>query len=113
MPIPTTPLAGAAISFSLMLGGAVAAEPELEAGRKIFTETSEPACAICHILADAEAVGKVGPNLDQLEPTLEQVRAAVTSGIGVMPAFSETMSEEEIETVSQYVATAVKDAGKK
>lgn len=112
MPIPTTPLAGAAISFSLLFGSAVAAEPDLEAGRKIFTETSEPACAICHALVDAEAVGEVGPNLDQLKPTLEQVRAAVTSGIGVMPAFSETMSEEEIETVSQYVAAVVKEPGK-
>lgn len=113
MSIPTTLLAGAAITLSLMFGGAIAAEPDLEAGRKIFTETSVPACAVCHILADAESAGKVGPNLDQLKPTLEQVRAAVTSGIGVMPAFSETLSEEEIETVSQYVAATVDDTGKK
>lgn len=75
-----------------------------EAGRTIFNETAQPQCALCHVLADAEAEGKVGPNLDELQPSVDQVRVAVTSGVGVMPAFEGTLSEEEIETVSAYVA---------
>ena len=46
----------------------------------------------------------MGPNLDELQPSVDQVRVAVTSGVGVMPAFEGTLSEEEIETVSAYVA---------
>ncbi|UCH29204.1 MAG: sulfite oxidase, partial [Myxococcales bacterium] len=37
-----------------------------ERGRKIFRETAAPPCSTCHTLADAEAVGTVGPNLDDL-----------------------------------------------
>lgn len=81
-----------------------AQEVDREAGRTIFNETAQPQCALCHVLADAEAEGKVGPNLDELQPDMDQVRAAVTSGVGVMPAFEGTLSEEEIETVSTYVA---------
>lgn len=98
----STPLLGAAL---LALGAAPAmAGADLEAGRMIFTETAQPACAVCHALADAQAEAEIGPNLDAFNPTVEQVRAAVTSGIGVMPAFAETLSAEEIETVAQYVA---------
>lgn len=77
---------------------------ENDAGRTIFTETGVPACALCHTLADAEATAEIGPNLDDFKPTFEQVRAAVTSGIGVMPAYEETLSEDEIESVAKYVS---------
>lgn len=93
------------VAASLLCGlTAVTLAEDLAAGRAIFTETSVPACALCHTLADAEAEAKVGPNLDDFKPTFEQVRAAVTSGIGVMPAYEETLSEEEIVTVAKYVA---------
>ena len=51
-----------------------------------------------------ESEGEIGPDLDEFKPTVDQVRAAVTSEIGIMPAFSETLTKEEIETVSKYVA---------
>ncbi len=86
------------------LAGPATAEPDHDAGRALFTETSQPPCAVCHTLADAGAEGEIGPNLDSFKPSVEQVRTAVTSGIGVMPAFSETLSEEQIETLSAYVA---------
>lgn len=101
-----TPLfCGAAILAAMILGAAHAGT-DLEAGRQIFVEGAEPNCAICHSLADAEAEGEIGPNLDDLQPTVDRVRAAVTSGIGVMPAFADTMSEEDIDTVAHYVAVA-------
>ncbi|WOI55502.1 cytochrome c [Palleronia sp. LCG004] len=89
-------------------GAPIAAQ---EDGRAIFSETSQPQCALCHVLADADATGKVGPNLDELKPDVDQVRAAVTSGVGVMPAFADTLSEEEIETVSTYVAEVAGSGG--
>lgn len=98
-----TPFAGAALLVSLAASSA-AAEADLEAGRRIFNETAQPPCAVCHALADAGAEGEVGPNLDEFKPTVEQVRTAVSGGIGVMPAFDETLSAEEIEAVSRYVA---------
>jgi cytochrome c2 len=56
-------------------------------------------------LKDAGAEGEIGPSLDDFKPTVEQVRAAVTSGIGIMPGFAETLTDAEIETLSTYVAT--------
>ena len=56
-------------------------------------------------MKDAGAEGEIGPNLDDFKPTVEQVRAAVTSGIGIMPGFAETLTDAEIETLSTYVAT--------
>jgi len=88
--------------------GAAAAGPDeaqMEAGRKLFTAGATPACAICHALQDAGASGAVGPDLDELKPDAARVEAAVRNGIGVMPAF-ETLSDEDVQTLSRYVAAA-------
>lgn len=106
----TTPRFGGAILFALIASTA-GADADLEAGRMIFNETAQPACAICHSLKDAGAEAEIGPNLDEFKPTVEQVRAAVTSGIGIMPAFSESLTTEEIETVSKYVAQVTGGSG--
>jgi len=106
----TTPRFGGAIFFAL-IAGAAGADVDLEAGRTIFTETAQPACALCHALKDVGSEAEIGPNLDEFKPTLAKVRAAVTSGIGVMPAFSETLTKEEIETVSKYVAQVTGGSG--
>ncbi|MGR3464495.1 SorU family sulfite dehydrogenase c-type cytochrome subunit [Limimaricola sp.] len=91
-------------ALAMFPGVAAMAEPDLDAGRAIFNETAAPPCGVCHALADAGAEGAVGPDLDEFAPSFEQVRAAVTSGIGVMPAFEETMTPEQIDTVATYVA---------
>lgn len=77
----------------------------LEAGRQVFTEEATPSCAICHTLAEAGASGQVGPDLDQLQPTLEMVRQAVSGGVGIMPAYGDQLSEAQIEAVAHYVST--------
>jgi mono/diheme cytochrome c family protein len=55
-------------------------------GRKIFGDV----CGACHTLAEANAVGKVGPNLDQLKPTKQLIHNALINGKqvgnGTMPA---------------------------
>ena len=62
-------------------------------------------CGACHILKAAASEGNIGPNLDSLKPTEEQVRLVVTEGLGVMPAFGEEglLTPEEIDAVSHYV----------
>lgn len=82
-----------------------AADPaKLALGRTVFLEKAEPRCGVCHTLADAKTTGEIGPVLDELKPDLDRVKAAVTNGVGVMPAF-EALSPEQIEAVALYVAT--------
>jgi len=45
-------------------------------GREIFGER----CALCHTLAAANAVGKVGPNLDIIQPTEQLVLHTIANG---------------------------------
>jgi cytochrome c6 len=61
-------------------------------------------CSSCHTLAAAGATGVTGPNLDDLQPDVEQVRNQVINGGGGMPAFEGDLSDEEIDAVSSYVA---------
>lgn len=65
-------------------------------------------CATCHTLADAGAAGEIGPNLDVLKPTAAKVTDAVTNGVGVMPAYGETLSSAEISQLASYVADSVR-----
>jgi mono/diheme cytochrome c family protein len=55
-------------------------------GRHIFGDV----CGACHTLAAANAVGKVGPSLDQIKPTKNQLSLALVNGYqrgnGTMPA---------------------------
>ena len=69
---------------------------------------NKAACGACHILKAAASEGNIGPNLDILKPTEEQVKLIVTEGLGVMPAFGEEgiLTSEEIDAVSYYVFTS-------
>jgi mono/diheme cytochrome c family protein len=70
-------------------------------GKQIFTQN----CAGCHTLKDANASGKVGPDLDQLKPDEATTQRQVTNGGGAMPAFKGQLKPDEIQAVSQYVAS--------
>ena len=65
-------------------------------------------CGTCHILKAAASEGDIGPNLDILKPSEEQVKLIVTEGLGVMPAFGEEglLTSKEIDAVSFYVANS-------
>lgn len=71
-------------------------------GREIFLAN----CATCHTLSDAGSSGTVGPNLDEIDLSTEQVADQVENGGGGMPAFGDTLSDEEIDQVAAYVAGA-------
>lgn len=81
-------------------GGAAAASAE---GKTIFTTN----CGSCHTLQAAGTTGTVGPDLDELEPSLETVEHQVQNGGGPMPAFGNegTLSAEEVKAVSTYVSS--------
>ena len=73
------------------------------AGKTVFLGSA--ACGGCHTLADAGSSGNVGPNLDDLKPSAERVAAQVTNGGGAMPAFKDTLSEQQIADVGAYVSS--------
>ena len=82
-------------------GGGEGAAPAATSGEAVFASAG---CASCHTLAAAAASGAVGPNLDELRPDAATVAAAVTSGVGAMPAFEGRLSAAEIKAVADYVA---------
>ena len=70
-------------------------------GAKAFASAG---CASCHTLAAANASGQVGPNLDDLQPSADTVRAQVENGGSGMPSFSGDLSPAEIDAVATYVS---------
>jgi cytochrome c6 len=77
----------------------------LEQGRKLFQTDAEPACAICHTLADAGSKGKIGPVLDVLKPNEERVMNALRNGKGGMPPFVDHLTLDQMKTLARYVST--------
>jgi mono/diheme cytochrome c family protein len=75
-------------------------ETSTAAGKEVFLAQ----CGSCHTLADAGTTGSVGPNLDAAKPPVDLVVERVTNGQGIMPSFSDTLSEQQIADVAAYVA---------
>jgi mono/diheme cytochrome c family protein len=80
------------------------AEGDPAAGKEIFVGSA--GCSGCNTLADAQATGTVGPNLDQLKPSYDAVVTQVTNGGAVMPAFKDKLTAAQIQDVAAYVSTA-------
>jgi cytochrome c6 len=78
-------------------------EGDPAAGKEVFLGPS--ACGSCHTLADAGTSGTVGPNLDDSQPSYELALDRITNGQGGMPAFSNTLSEQQIADVAAYVSS--------
>lgn len=85
---------------------APAAASDDDAGRKLFTEVAKPPCGLCHVLAAAGTTGTIGPSLDELKPDADRVARAVKQGVGVMPSFEESLTDEQIAALARYVARA-------
>ena len=73
--IPVVILIGNHSSASAQVAGIKLNASEKQ-GRILFGEH----CAVCHTLAAAAAVGKVGPNLDQIQPPQELVLHTIANG---------------------------------
>ena len=75
------------------------------AGKEVFLGSA--GCAGCHTLADAGSTGSIGPNLDAASPSFDKAVERVTDGQGTMPAFKDTLSEQQIQDVAAYVSSVV------
>lgn len=69
----------------------------------------ESTCGSCHVLADADTDGTIGPNLDQTKPSLQKAITQITNGGGGMPPFKGQLTEKQIRALAQYL---VRVAGK-
>jgi mono/diheme cytochrome c family protein len=100
---------GFAVPAVVLLSDQAAAGPggkklkaDVQRGRVLFNQK----CATCHTLADANAVGRVGPNLDVLAPTegltLSAIREGRARGTGQMPA--QLLDGQDAKDVAAYIA---------
>ena len=78
----------------------------MKLGLDIFINKAD--CSSCHVLSSAKSDGIIGPNLDQIRPSMDKVILAVTRGIGVMPSFEGILNSKEIEAVSYFVSESTK-----
>jgi mono/diheme cytochrome c family protein len=70
-------------------------------GRSIFASAG---CGSCHTFAAAGSKGTVGPNLDESKPSLELAIERVTNGKGQMPPFRDSLSNDQIRSVAEFVS---------
>ena len=98
-------LALSSIGFSV--GANAADDAVLARGKTLFTGAATPiACAVCHTLADAGTTGAIGPNLDELKPAKDVVLKVLKEGMGAMPSFAATLSDEDRLALAEYVVSA-------
>jgi mono/diheme cytochrome c family protein len=115
--VPVAFLSGNHAKASAQIGGIKLNAAE-KRGRELFGQN----CGVCHTLAGANAVGKVGPNLDSLKPPESLVLNTIANGCvqnpppnspetclgqGTMP--SQLVQGKDAQDVAQFVA---KVAGK-
>jgi mono/diheme cytochrome c family protein len=98
-PTPNTVVGNAPTTTTAPSGGG--GKGDAAAGKAVFTAN----CSACHTLADANAKGSVGPNLDELKPDAATVARQVANGGGGMPAFKDSLSAKQIQDVAAYVSS--------
>lgn len=77
-------------------------EGDAAAGMEIFASAG---CGSCHTYGKANSNGTVGPNLDDSEIDFDGAVERITNGQGVMPAFKDQLSEEQINDVAAFVTS--------
>ena len=80
-----------------------AADDENTLRNRLFVETTNPPCGVCHTLEAARTRGVVGPNLDELRPNAHRIRAALAQGVGAMPSYAEQLTASEIEALVEFI----------
>ena len=76
-------------------------------GKEVYLKETMPQCGVCHALEDAQTKGAIGPKLDELKPSLKQIKNAVNKGLGSMPA-QKQLSEQQLNALAQYIFEATK-----
>ena len=87
--------------FLLIFSSSAFSDSKIDLGLDVYNNKAQ--CGVCHTLQAAGSEGQIGPNLDLLELSEARIIPAVMNGIGVMPAFEETLTKEEIEAVAYFV----------
>ena len=89
-------------------GASGTAEGTSAEGAALFNKAG---CAGCHTLTAAGARARVGPDLDALKPSFDEVTRQVRAGGSGMPAFADTLSDQEIAEIAAFVSTAASGRG--
>ena len=89
------------IAFFLIFSSSVFADDKMVLGLEVYNNKAQ--CGVCHTLRAARSTGNIGPNLDQLKSQMPQIIYVITNGIGVMQAWENILTHEEIEAVAYYV----------
>jgi mono/diheme cytochrome c family protein len=71
------------------------------AGEQLFDQAG---CAGCHTFAAAGSVGNGGPSLNGRRYDPATVARWIQDGGGTMPAYGDTLSNEEIWAVAEFVS---------
>tara|TARA_B100000745_G_scaffold122217_1_gene79265 strand:- start:241 stop:549 length:309 start_codon:yes stop_codon:yes gene_type:complete len=87
--------------FFLILSSTVFADDRMILGLDVYNNKAQ--CGVCHTLQAAGSEGQIGPNLDHVKPSIDQIIYVVNNGIGVMQAWEGILTKEEIEAVAYYV----------
>jgi len=85
----------------LIFSSSTFADDKMALGLDVYNNRAQ--CGVCHTLKAAGSAGNIGPDLDQLKPSMSQIIYAVSNGIGVMQAWEGILTYEEIEAVAYYV----------
>ena len=89
------------ILLFLIFSSSTFADPKMELCLEVYNNKAQ--CGVCHTLQAAGSTGNIGPNLDQLKSQMPQIIYVITNGIGVMQAWENILTQEEIEAVAYYV----------
>jgi len=93
-----------AIAVLLLGGSNLVLASDTELGRQLFLSDAQPmACALCHALQDAGATGNIGPDLDDLQPDAERMHKVLIEGMGAMPSFADSLSQDQRDAIVDYV----------
>jgi cytochrome c553 len=99
-------------------GGGGGPTGDAAAGKAIFTTTAQPPCGSCHTLAEANATGQVGPNLDDvlkgkdaafIHESIVDPNAEIASGFsaGIMPeTYASSLSDQQIADLVAFLTQA-------
>jgi cytochrome c6 len=72
-------------------------------GKSIFASAG---CGSCHTFQAADSSGTIGPNLDEAKPSFELAIERITNGMGQMPSFRDTLSNDQIRAVAEFVSSS-------
>jgi mono/diheme cytochrome c family protein len=81
---------------------AAATEEDVD-GEAVFASAG---CGSCHRFEPAGSSGTIGPPLDGIDLSKDEIATQVRNGGGGMPAFGDRLSDDEIDAVADFVENA-------